>query len=220
LTLVQLRRSYPLFPLRPFLSPLVEALEDGDGTVRECARQSVVEIFTGQGVTDAARTDLKKEMTKKGVRKTIVDNVLTKLLSGEGRNTPSGDNVDGKDDPSLSALTAHKPSAPFVPATGRSVSQNIAADVDVPASRAGEVQPGDVEVTPVYVSPCILCQTRTQPSQVASSRDLENEFLSMLPYFEVGLSCCCAKQFLFTALVAREGKPNTTGWRENDLSSE
>ncbi|KAF8520121.1 clasp N terminal-domain-containing protein [Gautieria morchelliformis] len=169
LTLVQLRRSHPLFPLRPFLSPLVDALEDGDGTVRECARQAVVEIFTGHGVTDAARTDLKKEMTKKGVRKTIVDSVLIKLLSGEGRNTPLGDNADGKEDSRPSTLTAHKPSAPFMPTTGRSVSHSVVSDLDTPPNRAGEINPGDADVTPVYI---------------ASARDLENEFLSMLPHFE------------------------------------
>lgn len=156
LTLVQLRRSHPLFPLRPFLSLLVDALEDGDGTVRECARHSIVEIFTGQGVTDAARTDLKKEMMKKGVRKTIVDGVLIKLLSGEGRITPSGDSADGKDDSRPATLTAQKPSVPFVPIIGRSVSQSTAPDLDTPTSRAGDVPSGDADVAPVYVSPYVL----------------------------------------------------------------
>lgn len=120
-----------------------------------------MEIFTGQGVTDAARTDLKKEMAKKGVRKTIVDNVLIKLLSGEGYNSPSGDSTE---DSRFSALTGHKPSAPFVPTTGRSANQNMATDVDVPATRAGEGQSGDAEVTPVYVSPYILYQACPQAS--------------------------------------------------------
>lgn len=153
--LVQLRRAHPLFPLRPFLAPLVDALEDGDGTVRECARQSVVEIFTAPGVTDAARTDLKKEMTKKGVRKTIVDSVLLKLLSGEGRNTPSGDGVDNRDETPQIAIGSS------VPSIGRSVSHVAVTDLDRPASRAGDANSGDAEVTPVYVGPetdlfCVL----------------------------------------------------------------
>ena len=65
LTLVHIRRVHHLFPLRPYLPHLVDALEDTDSTVRECARQSVVELFTGPGVTDTARADLKKEMAKK-----------------------------------------------------------------------------------------------------------------------------------------------------------
>ena len=40
----------------------------------------MVELFTGPGVSDAARADLKKEMTKKGVRKSIMDGVLSKIL--------------------------------------------------------------------------------------------------------------------------------------------
>ena len=36
-------------------------------------------------MSDAARTDLKKEMAKKNVRKTIVDSVQTKLMSGGTR---------------------------------------------------------------------------------------------------------------------------------------
>ena len=55
--------------------------------MRECARVSVGELFTGPSVTDAARADLKREMTKKGVRKTIVDSVLQQLMVGSP--TPS-----------------------------------------------------------------------------------------------------------------------------------
>ena len=71
-----------MFPIKSYLPQLVEALEDTDGTVRDTARQSVVELFTGANVTDTARADLKKEMAKKNVRKTIVDSVLLKLMSG------------------------------------------------------------------------------------------------------------------------------------------
>jgi len=90
-TLVHLRRTHPSFPIRPYLPQLVEALEDSDGTVRDCARNSVIEIFTAPGVTDAARADLKKEMTKKNVRKTIVDTVLGKLMAaGPAVSTDAG----------------------------------------------------------------------------------------------------------------------------------
>ena len=81
----QLRRQNTSLPLKPFLPPLVDLLEDTDGTVRECARQSVVELFTWPTVTDAARADLKKEMAKKNVRKTITDSVLAKLMAGGTR---------------------------------------------------------------------------------------------------------------------------------------
>ena len=56
------RRLYPMFPLKTYLPSLVDLLEDTDGSVCECARQSVVELFTGPTITDAARVDLKKEV--------------------------------------------------------------------------------------------------------------------------------------------------------------
>ena len=81
LALSSIRKQVPSFPIRPFLPQLVECLEDTDGGVRDCARIVVVSLFTGRGVTDAARADLKSEMIKKGVRKTIVNDVLAKILA-------------------------------------------------------------------------------------------------------------------------------------------
>ncbi|KAI6134906.1 clasp N terminal-domain-containing protein [Pisolithus croceorrhizus] len=97
LVLVHLRRSHSHFPIRPYLSLLVDSLEDTDSNVRACAIPSVTELFTGPGVTDAARADLKKEMAKKGVRKTIVDSVLAKLMNSarnKGASTPQSEYSD------------------------------------------------------------------------------------------------------------------------------
>lgn len=98
--LVNIRRAHHTFPIRPYLSLLVDALEDTDGNVRACATPSIIELFTGPGVTDAARADLKKEMTKKGVRKAIVDNVLSKLMSSNrstGASTPLSEGSENGD---------------------------------------------------------------------------------------------------------------------------
>lgn len=88
--LVYIRRTYNNFPLRSYVSALVDTLEDTDGAVRECARASVVELFTGPNVSDAARADLKKEMLKKGVRKTILESVQAKLALSASTSGPSG----------------------------------------------------------------------------------------------------------------------------------
>lgn len=104
MVLVSIRRTHSQFPIRPYLSLLVDCLEDTDAHVRDCARISVVELFTGPGVTDAARADLKKEMTKKGVRKTIMDSVLSKLLgTSVGSNPQSREGSENGD-----AITAKK----------------------------------------------------------------------------------------------------------------
>lgn len=171
---MNIRRGHHLFPLRPYLPQLVEALEDTDGNVRECAKVSVVELFTGPAVTDAARADLKKEMTKKNVRKTIVDSVLTKVLAGgggsgglstPGTNSEAGsENGDGYIPPSL-MLMKQKQTTGGTPTLPRAVSGTVkeirrtasrsalAAPPSPPAdgpSAAGESNNSDVR--PVYVS--------------------------------------------------------------------
>lgn len=184
LTLVHIRRAHHLFPLRPYLPQLVGALEDTDGNVRECARQSVVELFTGPGVTDMARTDLKKEMTKKGVRKTIVDGVLSKVLSGGGgSNTPATMSEAGSEDgdiagaareyvPPSIALMQKRPrptvagaAAHSSGAVSRTVSQGNIREIPRPASRAAAMSPtgegpsttgSGPDVKAVYVSDSLL----------------------------------------------------------------
>ena len=171
LTLVHIRRVHHLFPLRSYLPALVEALEDTDGNVRECARQSVVELFTGPGVTDAARADLKKEMTKKGVRKAIVDGVLAKLLAGgrgAGSTTPGTQSEAGSENgeyvpPSLALMNRRPGVSPSAsaPSVARAVSHGNVKEPPRPASRSGVLSPtpgdavppaGGTDVKPVYVS--------------------------------------------------------------------
>ena len=176
LTLVHIRRNHHLFPLRPYLPHLVDALEDTDSNVRDCARQSVVELFTGPGVTDAARADLKKEMAKKNVRKAIADSVLAKVLAG-GASTPGGGSEGG----GSSENGDHGPPKEYVPpsialmnqarrpgtasgATSRVVSSTSVREIPRPVSRAAAMSPtgdaspasaGGTEVKAVYVSRAI-----------------------------------------------------------------
>ena len=143
----------------------MEALEDTDGTVRECARQSVVELFTGPGVTDAARADLKKEMTKKGVRKGIVDGVLQQVLAG-GASSPATGSEVGSDHgeastgragyvPPSIALKGKRPGPSKAAGLSKSSSQK---EMSRPASRAAVTSPvpgeggsGSSDVKAVYV---------------------------------------------------------------------
>jgi hypothetical protein len=156
-----------LFPIRPYLSLLVDCLEDTDPHVRECARHSIVELFSGPGVTDAARADLKKELMKKGVRKTIVDVVLSKLLAGsicskpqsrEGSENGEGTNLSKEYIPPSMALLAKKPQA-FGQGGGlaRTVSQSSFKELQRPTSRAAMASPPPqvpaeiLEIQAVYV---------------------------------------------------------------------
>ncbi|KAJ3790562.1 clasp N terminal-domain-containing protein [Lentinula aff. detonsa] len=183
LALVLIRRQHHMFPLRPYLPLLVDCLEDTDAHVRDCARQSIIELFSGPSVTDAARADLKKEMAKKGVRKTIVDGVLSKLLSGGngvdgGPQSPSGsENGDAKSGgylpPSL-ALQGRKASGAPAPLP-RSLSQS---GISRPPSRAAALD-SSIPPTPTTEAP-----SEVKPVYIASIRDLENEFQGMEKTFE------------------------------------
>ena len=149
---------------------MVDCLEDTDPHVRECARHSIVELFSGPGVSDAARADLKKELMKKGVRKTIVDGVLSKLLAGsidnkaqsrEGSENGEGVNSSKNKEyipPSMALLAKKKPQV-IGPGGGlaRSVSQSSFKEVQRPASRTAMASPPPqmpaeiLEIQAVYV---------------------------------------------------------------------
>lgn len=170
MTLVHIRRAHHLFPIRPYLSYLVDGLEDTDAHVRECARQSVVELFTGPAINDAARADLKKEMSKKGVRKAIVDDVLVKLLSkvSFGSNPQSHEGsengeptIDQEYVPPSLALQGKRPRVLSQASTAPvSLSQSTATEIPRPTSRVAMSPPPmpitpaaeNVDVIAVYVS--------------------------------------------------------------------
>ncbi|KAG8776879.1 suppressor of tub2 mutation, partial [Serendipita sp. 398] len=164
LTLVQLRRSNPRFPIRPFLTHLVDTLEDSDGGVRDCARASVIEIFTAAGVSDGARADLKKEMAKKGVRKGISDSILGQLMStsGHGAEASHAEIQTSVEPASLATLR---------PTMGALASSSSLSRTMSFASGTSEGPEGPVmaEVITVYI---------------ASARDLEQEFAVMNSPFE------------------------------------
>lgn len=169
LALLHIRRSNPAFPLRPFLPLLVNCLEDNDPHVRDCTRSSIVDLFTGPNVTDGARTELKKEMAKKGVRKAIIDDVYARLQAGASTSTVSSDlEATGSNGtpqtkeyvpPSL-RLMGQKPGATASGALQRSVSQPTRELVRPPSRAAAVPSPplsvateqSSTEVQTVYVS--------------------------------------------------------------------
>lgn len=114
---------------------LVNALEDSDPVVRDVARESVITIFTAPSVGAAAKADLKKELIKKGVRKTTSDIVLKRTLGSgiasssscltgsppNNHGTLASDATsNGRRTPSLSGHSLVRP--PSVASMGRSPS--------------------------------------------------------------------------------------------------
>ena len=158
LTLVDIRRVHHLFPIRPYLPLLVGALEDSDSTVRECAKTSVFVLFTGPGASDTARADLKRELGKRGVRKAIVDALLTKVLGSDNASTATGESTEALDalpsqvaakeyiPPSLALQAQKSIGGPDLPAPGpstvpRTVNHGSVKEPSRPASRAAAASP-------------------------------------------------------------------------------
>ncbi|WRT65948.1 uncharacterized protein IL334_002899 [Kwoniella shivajii] len=81
------------FGLKGWLSILVDLLEDGDGTVREQAKETVVALLSPSSTPPAARSELKKLLIARNVRKTISTDIITRVFGGagveSGRSTPA-----------------------------------------------------------------------------------------------------------------------------------
>jgi len=108
---------------------LVATLEDSDSSVRETAKTSVVILFTGPGASDAARADLKRELAKKGVRKTIVDAVLTKVLGSDNASTTTGEGAEATGAPQPQVATKKE----YIPPSLALQAQKSIGGSDVPA---------------------------------------------------------------------------------------
>ncbi|ORY28597.1 clasp N terminal-domain-containing protein [Naematelia encephala] len=69
-------------PLKPWLASLVDLLEDGDGNVRDTARETVVALLSPASTPPAARSELKKLLSQQNVRKTIADGIIARVFGG------------------------------------------------------------------------------------------------------------------------------------------
>ncbi|CEH13585.1 protein stu1 [Ceraceosorus bombacis] len=126
--------------LKPILPNLVDLLSDADGPTREAARQSVVALFAPAPA--AAKTDLKKELERKQVRKQTADPLLASVFAGVVE--PPADLAGADGDAELQAGSAARPgisrAAPTGPQTMARGEPTPSAQDDVPmvyvASRA------------------------------------------------------------------------------------
>lgn len=130
----------------------MDTLEDSDGGVRDCARVSVIEMFTAATVSDGARADLKKEMTKKGVRKGIVDGVLGQLFSSSSSTQAPETPREGEPQSSGTGFMSRKPTAATLASSTAGFSRT-ASTVSVPMEEYPEAQKseGAQDAVAVYV---------------------------------------------------------------------
>ncbi|KZT58787.1 ARM repeat-containing protein [Calocera cornea HHB12733] len=167
--LTAVRAEHPAFPLRPYLAPLIDSLQDSDGAVRACAQQTLVRLFGPRAaVSDTARTELKKEAGKKAVRKQIWDPLWARICGAEPVTDEYMVPVPEGDDGLASSQTSESGVRALKRTQSHGALAAAAAGTSRPQSRVGD-SPGDADV------PLVL---------VASARDMENEFSALLPPFQ------------------------------------
>ncbi|KAL6719870.1 suppressor of tub2 mutation [Lecanora helva] len=141
---------------RSFVPPIVDCLEDADGSVRQSAQATVIDLF--RNANTRGTNDLQKHLQQRGVRKSIVEHILSELglNNSVGMEPPSPVEKQGGD-----AAKQHK-------STG--------------GGAAGDAYQLPIEAPPMSVSEQEAVQL--DPIYVESSRSLEEAFREMHPYFE------------------------------------
>ncbi|KAH8929470.1 hypothetical protein BT69DRAFT_1345868 [Atractiella rhizophila] len=190
---IRQEHSKPPLPLRSLTPTLVTLLEDQDAGVREAAKRAVMEIFGGRDVSDAARVDLKKELTLKGVRKNTLESILDHLVNATQSNVtspPLPSSPLAKDE-AEAPTSRHHPGRPPSRTGGPS-------HLPRPASRAGSSRGVGTSAGSSALPPPVPSEpsggnsegftpaSASEPSPVfiASAKDLDNEIAKMLPAWE------------------------------------
>ncbi|KDN53299.1 hypothetical protein K437DRAFT_271807 [Tilletiaria anomala UBC 951] len=105
IVLASIRDRAPSLHIKPLLSSLVEMLQDSDPRVREHARDSIISIF--RPANAAAKADLNGELEGQGIRKQLVDKIISEVHASA--SIPSEENIAPGSEDSTSS-TSHQPS--------------------------------------------------------------------------------------------------------------
>ncbi|KAJ9127352.1 hypothetical protein QFC24_000759 [Naganishia onofrii] len=88
--------------LKMFLPLLVAMLEDGDGSVREEAKSTIIDLLSPSDIPASARSEVQKLMQSRSLKPSLVDGIMTGILAGpqmrqegEGGNSTVGKTVTG-----------------------------------------------------------------------------------------------------------------------------
>ncbi|MCJ1474512.1 suppressor of tub2 mutation [Lambiella insularis] len=65
------------FQIKPFVPHILDCLEDSEGTVRDTAKSTVIELF--RPLPDGAKSDLKKQISLRNIQKSIVAHIYSQL---------------------------------------------------------------------------------------------------------------------------------------------
>ncbi|TGZ78514.1 ARM repeat-containing protein [Ascodesmis nigricans] len=151
--LAKTHASHPGFAIRSYTPILMQMLEDATEAVRETAKEVSVELF--RNAPDHAKSDLKRELTKRQVRKGIATYIIAQLGLPGGAEAVTASVGNGHAEP-----FGHKP---VKSATGGGSKK--------PEGTFLESLPG-TEMEPM------------DPAYVNTNRELEDMLEDMLPAFE------------------------------------
>ncbi|GAA5925902.1 CLASP family protein [Sporobolomyces koalae] len=171
--------AYPIPPLKPFTPLLLPLLSDSDATVRATALSTTIAIFSSPAVSPAAKTDLKKLMSKLDVTKKVQDQILASVLAGHEQSTSRASSSAGD----------AAPVVPSGPAT-RTRTRAQAAAGSSTASSATSTPASSKLVTPLPsaafpTDPATVHTAATiEPVYLASPEDLRSQFDAIKPWFD------------------------------------
>ncbi|BFZ61453.1 suppressor of tub2 mutation [Saitoella coloradoensis] len=161
--IVEAYRANASFMFRSFVPYMLKLLEDANEMVRETSKEVVVEMHRSAG--SAAKADLKRELLRKNIRRSIATYVLSQLQladASELEQLRAEEEVEEKPvQKRVASMGASIGTASHAPS---SVAGSVASTY-VGSMPGGEMEPLD----PVFVQ---------------SARDLEREMQDMLPPFE------------------------------------
>ncbi|GAB7359050.1 hypothetical protein MBLNU230_g5122t1 [Neophaeotheca triangularis] len=144
-------------PFKSHVSPIVSCLESSDGTVREAAKATLVELFTN--APNGAKADLKKQLKAHSVRHSIETQLLEQIGGTTSSRPATGRAPAAEQEMDMGASTASLPNFDHV----AHFKETILSEEAKPPP------PETVPMDPVYIH---------------SQRECDDAFSDMLPFFE------------------------------------
>lgn len=158
--LARIKQDCRPLPLRPFTSSIVATLADADVKVREAARTAVVSLFTR--ASPLARTELHRELERQGIRRQLVELLLTDISAGAAANATHA---------TAAAYTGHAPGT--ADAFHHDGTPELAAQTPAQPS---EQDPDEYKAS--------IAAPVESPTFVSSPGELERMFMVMEPHFQ------------------------------------
>ncbi|EED21613.1 conserved hypothetical protein [Talaromyces stipitatus ATCC 10500] len=188
--LVTMTREHNIL-FRAHVPSLVAALEDADSGVRDTAKTTIIEIF--QNAPSRAKSDLKRQLSEHGVRKSIVAAILSSLglsdhdvlASSRSETRRPGSSLavsrHRDDPPRPTSVLSQRPQSRA--AIGREDSEHtlrLAPKIDLHSGLSHSISTDSLAAS----ASAALEGEYIEPLYVDSNREIDDMLRNMLPHFE------------------------------------